>query len=150
MKILKDRIEYENKVKFDRFPFYLMITGILCLGAYLLNLSVEKDLIISLFGFINLLIAIYRYKYTKKRTVEAKLFEYSDGSIYHCFLAHGEADAFNLNKVNRILFGNNFIAFDGDYPFAKEIFFPNKYKNKINEIVSLIKSDHPTIEFIKN
>ncbi len=146
MEIKGYRGEYEREVKFDRFSLYLLIAWTLFFVSLIFEIQVSEYIPLLLLCCVNLLVSIYRYRHDKKNMVVSKLFEYTSGSIYHCFYPTSEPVEFDLKLVKEILYGRNFIIFIGDYPFAKEIFFPRKYCGRIFEITVRINSDFPDID----
>lgn len=150
MEISEDRVEYENSDKIDRFSIYLLITWILSMGPYFIGVPVQARLIISLSFTVVILVFVYRVKFSKKNPVTKVLFEYRSGYVYFCFYENSEPEEFTIEKAKQVIVGKDFIAFKGDYPFAKEVFFPKKYVSKISEIVLLIKNDYPEIEIREN
>ena len=108
----------------------LAISYALISGKYLIPI-----ITVALGVSINTLLMHFLCYQTGKRSV---LFELSDTGIYHAFAWFKKPQVIDLNQVDSISYGKDYIAFKGSRYYAKEIFFPVAYRAEISRIVTII------------
>lgn len=103
---------------------------------------------LALFLIIVYLLIKYRTDIFTKH--ERLIFEFKANEIYHQFYETQKPDNIELKKVSLIRYGKDYIGFEGDKYYSKEIFFPRKYQDKVNDIVALIIKVNPLVKVDKN
>ncbi|WP_461535359.1 hypothetical protein [Spongorhabdus nitratireducens] len=96
-----------------------------------------------------LILYIAHVIYKRKNARFDNVFEISDNRVIWSFNQVQPSVSVDLDKIDTIKYGKGFMWFGGRYPYAREVFFPERHRTTVLRVVAHLRQKYPDITFAK-